>query len=199
MCSNSPEHRELLSPPNESLWPDFSQTFWQFSHMHIHHEGECFYIWNYFVCLFVLGGCVAWIFVFNSSWRIKRRKNPTLLAAYAASPEVWDINTVCFLYGFPKGTENVMRFNWLSHVLSADTIMRWERASVAESWSMRAGREKRATSTCSSGLREMLREEISVRLCTFKNKISVSEVRIGRGHPLLPIYTLFSLQNAVPA
>lgn len=73
----------------------------------------------FFVCLFVLGGCVAWIFVFNSSWRIKRRKNPTLLAAYAASPEVWDINTVCFLYGFPKGTENVMRFNWLFHVFSA--------------------------------------------------------------------------------
>lgn len=69
--------------------------------------------------LFVLGGCVAWIFVFNSSLRIKRRKNPTLLSAYAASPEVWDINTVCFLYGFPKGTENVMIFNWLFHVFSA--------------------------------------------------------------------------------
>lgn len=58
-------------------------------------------------------------FVFNSSLRIKRRKNPTLLSAYAASPEVLDINTVCFLYGFPKGTENVMIFNWLFHVFSA--------------------------------------------------------------------------------
>lgn len=30
---------------------------------------------------FVLGGCVAWNFVFNSSLRIKRRKNPALLSA----------------------------------------------------------------------------------------------------------------------
>lgn len=86
--------------------------------MHIHHEGKCFHLWNY-IFLFVLGSCVAWIFVVNSSLRIKRRKNPTLLSAYAASPEVWDINTVCFLYGFPKGTENVMIFNWLFHVFSA--------------------------------------------------------------------------------
>jgi hypothetical protein len=50
--------------------------------------------------------------------RIKRRKNPTLLSACAASPEVWDINTVCFLCDFPKGTENVI-FNWLFHVFSS--------------------------------------------------------------------------------
>lgn len=85
-----------------------------------------------------------------------------MLSACAASPEVWDINTVCFLCGFPKGTENVI-FNWLFHVFSSlvkqqtDTVMKWERASVVESWGTRAAQEKRAASTCSSHLRGMLR------------------------------------------
>lgn len=120
MCSDSPEHWQLLSL--QMKWP-LTTFFIDFMTIlpHAYSSWRRMFLYLKLIFLFVLGGSVAWIFffVFNSSLRIKRRKNPTLLSAYAASPEVLDINTVCFLYGFPKGTENVMIFNWLFHVFSA--------------------------------------------------------------------------------
>lgn len=54
----------------------------------------------FFVCF---GWLCGLIFVFNSSLRDKkRRKDPTLLSACSVSPEVWDVNSLVSLYGFPK-------------------------------------------------------------------------------------------------
>lgn len=147
--------------------------------------------------LFVLGGWVTWIFVFNSSLRIKRRKNPTLLSACAASPEVWDINTVCFLYGFPKGTENVI-FNWLFHVFSS-LVKRQTHHEMRKSicgWIMVSKSSSGEKSSFHMQFRpQMLREGDAYKLI-LTLKISISEVCMGRNHPLLPFLSLISQRSS---
>lgn len=88
MSSKGPESQTLLSPPNETAFGKIFHRLYENSPTCIFIMKESVSMFEIILFLFVLGGYVAWIFVFNSSLRIKGRKNPTLLSAYAASPEV---------------------------------------------------------------------------------------------------------------